>query len=708
MSSNGQHNNEEDKDLEELKRIAEEYDEEGDFLLEQELERQGGQSFDPSKLDPDHPLLSDLNKKYDTTNYWQGAYSRHNYGNANKYHNYSDSWKFTPVKSASQYIRDSYWGGSYYKDDYYTVTKSDAANTEALHEVLKELNKTINLTSNSNDTSESFMIVRFSNGAMHNDLRTNTLYVSPNVMLDKEGNIKTGDDYYSSLDGLNGQAMLCSFMRRNIDETANEEYKACEKWGARNIFMTDLQSSAATEIFTKWPGFMSYITSQMQVFGVQKDYITGKFNNPMLCLDDLIEALCYNRLGSDKVDYTVFHPDIVKKMLLADRDFNEMLDTPCKPDQRFQKAERVYKAIVDIMNLPEVELNVKLEAAGIKLGDDIGDASKPNQIDMTDSPVERNFTGDNSFNNKVEVDGDIVFNILDHNKKLRERLKELADAYVSDLKEEKTLQDQVYKLLIPPVNVETINKYDEFVNNNKKRIDSIKDSLMFHNNIPYSSSYGLTDGELDEHALYKIHLGEYERLFERKDMITEKGYHITVVIDQSGSMKGERLEEANKLCILFAEALKFLRKTEYSIYGFETRDINTWVYKDKIYNKQKALISADAHGGTAMGFHLGIIGDKVVTQYPEYENKFMFVITDGQPTHGSNQMPSVEHTAHTIKLLHKRGIKVFGIGILNAFDQVTGTKIFGDGNFVVINDIAGSLSVLTHKLRKYLQKASKI
>ncbi len=690
-----------DKELEELKKIAEEFDEEGDFLLEQELERQGGQSFDPKKLDPDHPLLSDLNKKYDTTNYWQGAYGRNNY------HNYSDSWKFTPVKSASQYIRDSYWSGSYYKDDYYSTTKSDAVVTEALHEVLKELNKTINLTSNSNDLAESFMVVRFSNGAMHNDLRNNILYVSPNVMLDKDGNIKTGDDYYSSLDGLNGQAMLCSFMRRNIDANANEEYKACEQWGARNIFMTDLQSSAATEIFTKWPGFMSYITSQMQVFGVQKDYITGKFSSPMLSLDDLIEALCYNRLGTDKVDYTVFHPDIVKKMLLADRDFNEMLDTPCKPEHRFQKAERVYKAIVDIMNLPEIKIDSMLTAIGINPSDLGGDPSKSNQIDMTNSDPDRKFTGDNSFNNKTEVEGDIVYNILDHNKKLRERLKELADSLVSDLKEEKTLQDQVYKLLVPPVNVETINKYDEFVNGHKRSINAIKDSLMFHNNIPYSSSYGLTDGEIDEHALHKIHFGEYERLFERRDMINEKGYHITIVIDQSGSMKDEKLEEANKLCILFAEALRFLRKTEYSIYGFETRDINTWVYKDKLYNKQKALISAEAHGGTAMGFHLGIIGDKVVTQYPEYENKFMFVITDGQPTHGSKNMHSVEHTAHTIKLLNRRGIKVFGIGILNAFSSETGSKIFGDGNFAVINDIAGSLSILTHKLRKYLAKASR-
>jgi nitric oxide reductase activation protein len=168
------------------------------------------------------------------------------------------------------------------------------------------------------------------------------------------------------------------------------------------------------------------------------------------------------------------------------------------------------------------------------------------------------------------------------------------------------------------------------------------------------------------------------------------------------------LEEANKLCILFAEALKFLRNTQYSIYGFETRDINTWVYKDKLYDKQKALIEPNANGGTAMGYHLASIGDKVINQYNDFDNKFMFVICDGSPTHGVDNMNSCQFTNHSIKLLRRQGIQVYGIGILNAFHERTGNEIFGEGNFTVIDDIKGSLSILTNRLRKYLQKSSKV
>jgi nitric oxide reductase activation protein len=86
----------------------------------------------------------------------------------------------------------------------------------------------------------------------------------------------------------------------------------------------------------------------------------------------------------------------------------------------------------------------------------------------------------------------------------------------------------------------------------------------------------------------------------------------------------------------------------------------------------------------------------------------MFVITDGQPTHHNGNLNADEHTAHIIKLLRRKGIKVFGIGILNAFSEETGNEIFGEGNFTVIDDIASSLQVLTSTLRKYLQKTSKM
>ena len=81
----------------------------------------------------------------------------------------------------------------------------------------------------------------------------------------------------------------------------------------------------------------------------------------------------------------------------------------------------------------------------------------------------------------------------------------------------------------------------------------------------------------------------------------------------------------------------------------------------------------------------------------------MFVITDGAPTHGSHILSAVDHTAHAVKSTRKLGIDVYGIGVMNAFDQSIGKKIFGVGNFTVINTIKETLPILVMKLKKYLQ-----
>ena len=62
----------------ELERLADEFEKNDDYLLEKELEKQGGKPFDPKSIDDNHPLLADLNKPkrsgYDLDNYWEGSY----------------------------------------------------------------------------------------------------------------------------------------------------------------------------------------------------------------------------------------------------------------------------------------------------------------------------------------------------------------------------------------------------------------------------------------------------------------------------------------------------------------------------------------------------------------------------------------------------------------------------------------------------------
>ena len=308
----------------------------------------------------------------------------------------------------------------------------------------------------------------------------------------------------------------------------------------------------------------------------------------------------------------------------------------------------------------------------------------------------------NSEANEVDPNSDLMERL----KVERESLKNIKDAQIDDA---------IYRRLVPPVNPYTKENYKNFVRSHKTAINNVKNCFQFHNTDYSLSTYGLASGGIDDGSFHKVFLGESERLYERRDVKARKKWLITVLIDQSGSMDQlsggkSRMQHARNLSIIFAEALKSLKEVDFSIYGFSTvgNVIETYVYQDKQTNKLEALTEASYHNGTGIGFHVAHVGDKMISQYPSHDNKILFVITDGEP----NATPTVtmngyEHTNHCCEMLRRRGINVFGIGIANAFGNDIGIKLFGQGNFTVINDVQSTLNVLTNSLRNFFKRMKK-
>ena len=593
---------------------------------------------------------------------------------------------YNPIKSTSEYLRKAYLF-----DSFYDLQDSKENTEEVLHDTLKELNKTINITTNSYVGEEKQLIVKYSDGKVYNDLLENTLYVSPSILLDDElKSIEKNDEFYAKLDGLNGQAMLCAFMKKNVHPFSAIQYKNSQTWAIRNIYMTDMQSKANSEIFLSWPGFMSYVTQQMHVFGQQKnkivDNIKQSINTGKINLDDIIDLLCYNRLSHDRISYDFMPEQLKNKAAKADALLNSSLNATIENDRRFERSEAIYEKLKNIFDAKEQS--------------DEGLFS----VEPSNSSLDRSFTGGNSYNEHSLIDGDIISGSVDHTQKLREKTKIVDDKLSSNqLSNDEALTDRTYKLIIPAVNQETRESYNNIVAQNKSSIKDIKTAFQFKNNESTTCTYGLPDGVLDENSLYKIHFEEFQRLYERKDILQSKKYHVCIAVDQSGSMSG-KMPSAAALAIIMAEALKEIRNLDFSVYGFNTHQINTIVYRDKIYQKTEALSESTASGSTALGYHIAAIADKVHIQNNNIEKKIMFVITDGAPTHGSHILSAVDHTAHAVKSTRKLGIDVYGIGVMNAFDQSIGKKIFGVGNFTVINTIKETLPILVMKLKKYLQK----
>lgn len=668
---------------------------------------------------------------------------------------------YTPVKSTSAYLRSSY-------STWYSSVSSRRSDRDDLLEVLKEVNKTINLTQNSSDgKNESNMTVRYSDGHSGNDLMSDVLFVTPNVIRDEDGNIlsKDSDEYYNGLDALNGQAMLCSFMRKSVSPQANHQYVSCDNWAVRNIYMTDLQTTAGNEICSDWPGFRSYIEQQQRVFQISKEEVLQAFNDPNQNIDNFINLLCYNRLSTDRISYDLFGEDVGNRLKAADDYLNTMLDQPWHNDGRFDRANEIFTNVQRMLDLQEPPPPPPQPSEGDEDeqdedkdqdnqggggsgesdsegeqnqsnqgGDQQGDGEDGDQPDdaqqgsgnikvdnidtKSNSSKDRRFTGDNSYNGQAVENDDQEGSDIDPNEKLKDRQKVEHD----NLKniEDKQLNNVSYRKIVPAVNDEERVAYKDFVARNRRVIGAIKDCFNFHNTEVSMYSHGLTAGGIDEHSMFKVYMGEHERLYQRQDVLTRKKWLVSILIDQSGSMQdpsmgvngrySSRQDQANQLAIVFGEALKSLTDLDFSIYGFSTNNdrIDTFVYRDKEVNKLEALIHADSHEGTGMGFHIAHVGDKMISQYGDYENKLLFVVTDGEPNcTPTPTMNGYEHTKYCCDLLRKRGIQVYGIGVANAFGNSIGERLFGPNQFCVINDVSGTLNILTNKVRTFLQRMKK-
>lgn len=137
---------------------------------------------------------------------------------------------------------------------------------------------------------------------------------------------------------------------------------------------------------------------------------------------------------------------------------------------------------------------------------------------------------------------------------------------------------------------------------------------------------------------------EYRELFEERLPAERKDYTFLLLVDLSGSMAGEKIEETFKGVVLFAEALNRVAQTlggvKVAIYGFQDElipykgfdeELND-VLRNKISRMKKEVINQGEHnvaGHNSDGYCLDraskILGET------ESKNQFLFVLSDGQP-----------------------------------------------------------------------------
>lgn len=222
--------------------------------------------------------------------------------------------------------------------------------------------------------------------------------------------------------------------------------------------------------------------------------------------------------------------------------------------------------------------------------------------------------------------------------------------------------------------------------NNLKR--GLKNILNF--NVDEVNRY-LHSGQIDGKSLSRVPTGAI--CAKRTEKNDEADLNLTVLVDLSGSMNGERLAYSKRACTILQEVCCDL-KIPISILGFQDsysgrvsiRHFGNAAMKGRYAHT--GIVNMTAGGGTPMGEALGYM-PKFLQKQTETD-KLLIVITDGEPNGG----PALSKI-----MVNKisNDAKVYGLAIGDGTEQLS--KIFGS-KYIGID----SLEKLPKELCKIIEK----
>ena len=243
----------------------------------------------------------------------------------------------------------------------------------------------------------------------------------------------------------------------------------------------------------------------------------------------------------------------------------------------------------------------------------------------------------------------------------------------------------------------------------KKATDAVANAFAFQNVVRNKAVHGYKSGILDNGGLHKIAYQDIS-IFDIRETPKEKKVTIGILLDQSGSMNGSKIKSAREVVITLVNALQTIKGVELVVYGhtgeaFNLNEVDMIPYLDKQSGKNNLPFLANALSLTENldGFAIKFVSERMIANNPVNKDNIhcLFLLTDGEPLSSNYCNESaVLHTRESVQKVLNAGQKFFAIGIANAFSDYQASRLFGEGNAVVINDVHSSLSILVSKIKK--------
>lgn len=247
--------------------------------------------------------------------------------------------------------------------------------------------------------------------------------------------------------------------------------------------------------------------------------------------------------------------------------------------------------------------------------------------------------------------------------------------------------------------------YMESLSRIRKYIPAIAKTLHGHCTEHMVTYHGMRSGLLDTGKLAEAHQG-VQSVYIREGRVRSDRMAVCVLIDESGSMYGDKIRAARDLGVLLNEAVSTVPGIDLYIYGHTYGDrcrdsykagqqiTEIQIYREKGFAPKRSLGSVEARSGNLDSFAIREAASRM-RRLSAAEKNLMFVITDGAPNEKYEQLAS------TVKQLERQGIDIVAICIEPNYDP---SRLYT--NHVTMTDMNRLAPDLGKMIKKSILKSS--
>lgn len=249
----------------------------------------------------------------------------------------------------------------------------------------------------------------------------------------------------------------------------------------------------------------------------------------------------------------------------------------------------------------------------------------------------------------------------------------------------------------PPTNEE---RYKESLARVKRYAPAISKVIRCHCKEYQYIHRSMRSGMLDTSKLAEAVQG-VPTVYIRQGEVRTDGVSVGVLIDESGSMCGGRIEAARDTAILINEALGDSPKVELFIYGHSGDSrfdgaTELMIYREKTFKPRYSLGSVEARCENRDGIAILETAQRIRKQTQNHV--LLFVLSDGEPSASRYRgSKAIEHTKECVDKVEKMDFTVIQVCINMCYDPKTMFK-----HWVVLED----MSNLAFSLGKVIKKAT--